>query len=192
MNGKDAIIEKIRADARGKANSTLEEGAKRAQETIAIALNDAKIYKEKNMAESYAEREEILRRRETVANLEVKKLLLQAKKTVIDKAFEEAVTAIKKDEKRYLALITRMLSYAEDGDVVVIAKSDKTLVKKAFIEDEAKKAGKKVTVSATYGDFCGGLILSGKGVDKNLTLENELNTVRTEYETSIADILFGE
>ena len=80
MTGKEAIIEKIKSDARQKANSTLEEGAKKAQEAIAIARSDAKIYKDKHMEESYVERDEIINRKITVANLEVKKILLQAKK----------------------------------------------------------------------------------------------------------------
>ena len=192
MSGKDAIIEKIRADARQKANSTLEEGNRKAQEAISIAYNDVKIYKEKNMAESYAERDEIVRRKITVANLEVKKLLLQAKKEIIDRAFEEALQAVKADKKGYEALIKRMLSFAEDGDEAVISESDKDVITAAFIASCAKEYGKKVTLSPTYGNFAGGIMLTGKGSDKNLTLEVELNAVRGEYEPAIAELLFGE
>lgn len=192
MSGKDAIIEKIRADARQKANSTLEEGNRKAQEAISIAYNDAKIYKEKNMAESYAERDEIVRRKITVANLEVKKLLLQAKKEIIDRAFEEAIQAVKADKKGYEALIKRMLSFAEDGDEVIVSEKDKDLVTEAFVAKCAKEYGKNITLGKTYGDFAGGIVLTGKGSDKNLTLEVELNTVRSEYEPAIAELLFGE
>lgn len=192
MTGKEAIIDKIRADARQKANSTLEEGTKKAQEAISIAYNDAKIYKEKNMAESYAERDEIVRRKITVANLEVKKLLLQAKKQVIDKAFSEAISAVKEDKEGYKALIKRMLSFAEDGDEVIVSESDKESITPDFIAKCAKEYGKKITFSPTYGTFAGGIILSGKGSDKNLTLEVELTNIRSEYEPAIADILFGE
>lgn len=192
MSGKDAIIEKIRADAMQKANSTLEEGTKKAQEAISIAYNDAKIYKEKNMAESFAERDEIVRRKITVANLEVKKLLLQAKKEVIDKAFVEAIDAVKQDTEGYKALIKRMLSFAEDGDEVVLSQTDKDVLTPAFIGECAKGYGKKITVSSSYGKFAGGIVLSGKGSDKNLTLEVELNSVRSEYEPAIAQLLFGE
>ena len=192
MTGKEAIIDKIRQDARQKANSTLEEGSKRAQEAISIAYNDARIYKEKNMAESYAERDEIVRRKITVANLEVKKMTLQAKKQIIDKAFEEAVGLIKADKDGYLALIKRMMRFAEDGDVVVIAEADKKLVSKDFIVKQAAEYGKKVTVSDEYGAFCGGLILRSENADKNLTLEEELNGVRRDYEPAIAEVLFGE
>ncbi len=192
MTGKEAIIDKIRQDAIQKANSTLEEGSKRAQEAISIAYNDAKIYKEKNMAESYAERDEIVRRKITVANLEVKKMMLQAKKQVIDRAFDEAVALIKADKKGYLALIGRMLKFAEDGDEVVISETDKDTVSKDFVVKEGAKYGKKVTASKTYGAFCGGIILRSENADKNLTLEEELSGVRREHEPAIAEVLFGE
>ena len=121
MTGKEAIIEKIRADARQKVNSTLEEGARKAQEAIALARADVKIYKDRNMSESYAERDEIINRRITVANLDVKKLILKAKVTAIDKAFEEATKEIKADKSRYLELIKRMIKFADDGDISAYA-----------------------------------------------------------------------
>ena len=192
MGGKEAIIEKIKAEARIKANSTLEEGAKKAKDEIEIANNDAKIYKEKNMAESYEERSNILKRKETVANLEVKKLFLQAKKEVIDKAFKEAVEAIKKDEASYKALVSRMISFAEDGDEIVVAKADEKILTEKFLTETAKKCGKEIKKFSVSDAFEGGIVLKGNGVDKNLTLENELTAVRNEYEVEIADILFGE
>ena len=192
MTGKEAIIEKIKSDARQKANSTLEEGAKKAQVAIAIARSDAKIYKDKHMEESYVERDEIINRKITVANLEVKKILLQAKKEIIDKAFNEAVVSIKSEEKSYLALIKRMLAYCENDDTVIIAESDKNIISKNFIVKTANEYGKRVNVSETYGKFKGGIILSGKNSDKNLTLDVELSELRDEYEPHIAEILFGE
>lgn len=192
MNGKEAIIEKIREDARIKANSTLEEGATRAREEIEVAKNDARIYKEKNREESYAERDNILQRKETVANLDVKKLMLQAKKEVIDRAFAEAVSAIKSDEKKYKELIGRMIAFAEDGDEVVVSESDKKVLTETFLKEEAAKRGKKIKAFSSSEAFVGGIVLKGNGVDKNLTLENELSIVRSEYEKDIANILFGE
>lgn len=192
MTGKEAIIAKIISDAQRKANSTLEEGNKRALEIISVAQNDARIYKDKNMAESYAERDEIVRRKITVANLEVKKNILMVKKTILDKAFDEALVEIKKDKVGYLGLISRMLKFAEDGEVVTIAESDKEVVTKEWVVTTAGSYCKKVSVNDTYGSFCGGIIISGGGSDKNLTLEVELSTVRDEYEPQIADVLFGE
>ena len=40
--------------------------------------------------------------------------------------------------------------------------------------------------------FSGGVILSGGGVDKNLTLEVEVGLLREETESEIATLLFKE
>ncbi len=191
-NGKDAIIRKIKEDAIIKANSTLEEGAARAKTTIDNAVRDADVYKRDNMAESYVERDEIIKRKTTVASLEVKKLVLQAKKQVVDKAFDEAAKLIKSDEKAYKNLIERMLSFVEDGDEIVLSEFDEKLVSDEFVEKTVNKLGKKATISEKRGSFKGGIKLVGKNTDKNLTLEAELAEFRREEESVVAQILFGE
>lgn len=191
-NGKDAIIRKIKEDAIIKANSTLEEGAARAKTTIDNAVRDADVYKRDNMAESYVERDEIIKRKTTVASLEVKKLVLQAKKQIVDKAFDEAAKLIKSDEKAYKNLIERMLSFVEDGDEIVLSEFDEKLVSDEFVEKAVKKLGKKATISEKRGSFKGGIKLVGKNTDKNLTLEAELAEFRREEESVVAQILFGE
>lgn len=188
--GKESIIEAILSDARAKANSTLEEAGKRGDEIVSVAENDARIYREKNMAESYAEREEIVRRRITVGNLEVKKTILATKQAILSEAFDKAIEAIKSDDKAYMALLIGMLACAEDGDVVTFSKKDENLVGEKWLKAKADELKKKF-VFGGYGDFAGGLILSGKGSDKNLSLEVELSAVKEQYEPEIAEILFG-
>lgn len=189
MSGKEAIIDKILSDARAIVNSTLEEANSFCAQEIAIAQNDAKIYREKNMAESYAEREEIIRRKITVANLEVKKLILQAKQELISKAFAAAIDAIKSDIGGYAKTIERMLTLADNGEVVTFSKQDKKLFDEKWL---ASHTDKKLVFNKNYGDFCGGIVLSGLGSDKNMTLEVELEALRNNYEPQIAEILFGE
>jgi V/A-type H+-transporting ATPase subunit E len=191
MTGSEAIIDKIVKDARKIVNSTLEEANASADETLKLANSDAKIYQDRNMAESYIERDEIVRRKITVANLEVKKLLLQAKQKLIDKAFSEAIEAVRNDTKNYKLLITNMLAFAEDGDIVTLSAKDKDLISEEFILKATNKLKVKVSVNKKYGDFDGGIILSSKDNDKNLSLEVELASVRDEFEPQIAKILFG-
>ena len=189
LNGKDLIIKKIRLDAEIKANSTLEEGNNRAKEIIDDAIHNADIYKERFLQESFKERDEIVKRRITVANLEAKKLILQAKKEIIDKAFENAKKALIEDKKAYKEIITSMLKYAEDGDKITICESDSKLITNKFVKETT---GKDVTINKEYGNFVGGIIITGENSDKNLTLDVELKAVREQIETEIAEMLFGE
>ena len=54
MSGKDAIIEKIRSDAKDIITGISEEANKKGMELIHNAQDDAKLYSDKQMAESYA------------------------------------------------------------------------------------------------------------------------------------------
>ena len=191
MTGKEAIVAKIISDARLIANSTLEEASNRGKEILLVAENDARIYREKNMAESIAEREENIRRKITVANLEVKKMILQTRQKLMAEAFEKAIEAIKEDTSAYLALLDGMLSYASDGDEVVLSEDDKKLVNAKWLSGKAADKGKQFRFGG-YAPFRGGMIIKGEGSDKNLTLEVEMKAVKERYEPVIAELLFGE
>lgn len=189
MSGKEAIIEKILSDARAIVNSTLEEANIFSAEEISVAQNDVKLYREKNMAESYEERDEIIRRKITVANLEVKKLMLQAKQELLSVAFADTIAAVKADTSSYEKLVQRMITMANDGDVVTFSHLDKKLFDEKWLKLHTDKA---VKINKNYGEFCGGVILEGSESDKNMTLEVELDNVRNNHEPEIAGILFGE
>ncbi len=192
MSGKDAIIDKIRADAKDVMTGISEDANKKGMEIIHNAQNDAKVYSDKQMTESYAERDEIIRRKITVANLEVKKTLLAAKQELLKKAFDEASEAIRSDKKGYEALLIGMMKCAGDGDEITFSARDKSLVSDEWFLSACKKAGKKLIKNKTFGDFSGGILIAGQGSDKNFTLEVELAGVREEYEPQIAKLLFGE
>lgn len=82
-------------------------------------------------------------------------------------------------------------SAADDGDVVVISENDKNVLTKAVFDKISAKIGKKLTLSDTFGNFKGGVMLLGKGVDKNLTFESELALLRDEVEPEVAKIMFS-
>lgn len=192
MTGKEAIIDKIIKDARKIANNTSEEGVQKAQEIIAKAENDSKIYRKKNREEITIEREDIIRKKITVANLEVKKLVLATKQDIIAKAFEQSKEAIRNDKENYKKMLVSMLEYAEDGDILTISEKDKTILTKKLVKEIADKKGIKISYNDNYGNFSGGIILSNKFSDKNFTLEVELNSIRDEIEPQIAQMMFGE
>jgi vacuolar-type H+-ATPase subunit E/Vma4 len=192
MSGCDEIIEKIIKDARNKANSTSEEASIKASETLSVANNDAQIFFEKNMQESYIERDEIIRRKKSSALLESRKLLLKTKQAIISKSFEQAIKEIKSDEKKYKALISKMIQKADDGDEIIISKHEKDTLSESFILESIKKTGKKVSLCGEKGDFIGGIIIKGISIDKNMTLEVELASIRDANEPKIVDMLFNK
>lgn len=193
MDGQQKIIDKILSDATHDAGEMLSEALKKAEALVAAKQAEADAEYDLSVEEARKAGEEVVRRRLTVADLEVKKLLLSAKKQAVDEAFEESLKklfALPKEE--YTALVESMIaSAADDGDVVVISENDKNVLTKAFFDKISAKIGKKLTLSDTFGNFKGGVMLLGKGVDKNLTFESELALLRDEVEPEVAKIMFS-
>lgn len=193
MDGQQKIIDKILSDATHDAGEMLSEAIKKAE--ALVAAKQAEVDAEYALAVEEARKagEEVVRRRLTVADLEVRKLLLSAKKEAVDKAFEKGLEKLLSLPKSdYCALVERMVAAsADDGDVVVVSENDKNVLTKAFFAEISKKIGKKLTLSDTFGNFRGGVMLLGKGVDKNLTFESELGLLRDEVEPEVAKIMFS-
>lgn len=193
MDGQQKIIDKILSDAKHDAGEMLSEALKKAEALVAAKQAEADAEYDLSVEEARKAGEEVVRRRLTVADLEVKKLLLSAKKQAVDEAFEESLKkllALPKEE--YTALVGSMIaSAADDGDVVVISENDKNVLTKAVFDKISAKIGKKLTLSDTFGNFKGGVMLLGKGVDKNLTFEFELALLRDEVEPEVAKIMFS-
>ncbi|CCY04250.1 v-type proton ATPase subunit E [Faecalibacterium sp. CAG:1138] len=193
MDGQQKIIDKILSDAKHDAGEMLSEALKKAEALVAAKQSEADAEYDLSVEEARKAGEEVVRRRLTVADLEVKKLLLSAKKQAVDEAFEESLKkllALPKEE--YTALVGSMIaSAADDGDVVVISENDKNVLTKAVFDKISAKIGKKLTLSDTFGNFKGGVMLLGKGVDKNLTFESELALLRDEVEPEVAKIMFS-
>lgn len=194
MEGKDAIIQKIIGDAKAQADAVIADAKAYADKLIAQADGEAK--KRVTEAEKLAEKSgvEYVGRRITVAELDLKKAKLNAKMQLLDKVFDGAADALAQlKPEDYKSLIRGMLdAAAADGDIVTVSKKDEKVLTSAFFADYSKKKGIKLTLSREYGSFEGGIILTGKGVDKNLTLEVELKLLRNETETEIAALLFKE
>lgn len=192
MNNKETIIQKILDDAKQVADGNISEAENTAKQALDRAKRDIDKYKQENASKADDLYKDALERSQVVSNLDCKKIILNAKKATIDKAFDEAVADIMKDKKGYLSLLEKMISScAEDGDEVIICQEDSKVITKKFISDLSKKIDKKLTLSEEYGDFVGGVILSGKNYDKNLTLELELGAIRQDMESKISEILFG-
>lgn len=188
---KDAIIEKIISDAERKANAILSEAQNKADEIIAAASQECKAYLSKNKHDIDVAVAEIATRSETVAELDARKLGLGAKAKVLDSTYALVLDKLKNlDKKTLKALLLGMLDAAEDGDEVIISENEKSIVTAKVVADVAKKKGINLTLSPNYGDFAGGMILSGKDADKNLTFEAELDVLREDTEAKVAKELF--
>lgn len=189
---KEAIVSKILDDAKFKAKAMVGEAKIKADETLANAKASCDDYKKKSKSEIDTIVSDILARSKTVAELDNKKKMLGAKALILNKVFERVLDKMKElDAKEYKALLLGMLNSAEDGDVITISKREEKILTKSVVDEFAKSKGIKLTLNSELGDFDGGIILSSKGVDKNMTFDVEVSLLREEIEMQIAKELFG-
>lgn len=194
MIGNEGIINKILADAEEAVQTTTQEAERRVAAILADAEAKCRSIDEDTAAKISAQRAEISRRKQTVADLDVKKATLAARKALIDKTFESAEAALRKlSADKYKSVVSAMLtSYAEDGDVVQICSADAKIITAEFVAACAKTLGIKLSLAKEYGDFEGGIVLQSKVSDKNLTFAVEIKNLRDELETQVAHILFKD
>lgn len=191
MKGKEAIINSILNDAEQQASQIIAEAKQKADGIIALAQNKTEQDEQAVLSGAESQAKDILDRRISVAELEVKKYNLSLKQKLLGECFDSALGKLSKlPDKEYLAIISKLLNYAEDGESVIICKNDKKRITADFIKQAVKS--KKVALSKETGDFCGGIILSKEGYDKNMTFEVLLAQVREESEAEVASVLFKE
>ena len=189
---KEAIVEKIISDAHLKADSIVAEANAKADEIISAAAEECKEYMYSFKSETDKMIFDVDARTKTVAELDARKLTLAAKTKVLDVVYERTLENLRNlDKEAYSALVFGMLENAKDGDVVTISKREKDIVTKESLAEFAKKKGIKLTLAEQLGDFDGGIVLGGNGVDKNFTFEVEVALLKEQTEAKTAKEIFG-
>ena len=189
---KEAIVEKIISDAHLRAESIIGEANAKADEVISVAAEECKEYLYSTKSETDRMVFDVDARSKTVAELDAKKLTLAAKTKVLDVVYERTLENLRNlDKEAYSALVFGMLENAKDGDVVTISKREKDIVTKESLAEFAKKKGIKLTLAEQFGDFDGGIVLGGNGVDKNFTFEVEVALLKEQTEAKTAKEIFG-
>ena len=188
---KQELLDKIIGDAEERARTILSEAESKAASAVASAEEERATLLDSARKMAAASQPEVVKRRRSMAELEVRKEILREKQAQISKVYEQAILAIRESDA-YPRLLAKMIaSSAEAGDGVIFAACDAGRVDPAKIVAAAEKeAGVKLTLLDELGAFCGGIVLRGKDCDKNLSLEVELESIRSEEDLT-AKVLFG-
>lgn len=193
MQGVDKIVSEIKSQAEKKANEIIYEA--NLQREIKLKEVQSRLELEKSRIHSMMseEREDAIRRRMALSGPEIRMMELGEKRRLIDSAYEEAYKILRKaTESEYCKLFERLLSScAEDGEISVAA-TDASRFNEAWVEKVSKLTGKKMKLNGETFKSRGGLILHGKSVDVDLTLETLMEEVRQESERKITALLFEE
>ncbi len=188
---KEAILERIISDAQAAADATVAEAEGRAAEIIAEAEARAARDRQGTSAIIAERSKAIADGKAAAARLDAAKVMLAAKRGVIDAVYSRALEKLKalpqKDAVRLAEGL--LLSYAEDGDELVFATN---FAYKAQVLKLAVVAEKNLKNSGKTADIDGGFILIGKNSDKDLSYGALLALDREERQAEIAAKLFSD
>jgi len=194
------IIERINAQAAEEAASIRAEAAQKAEH----ARNAARVKAAGLLSEAHekgaASAESHRRRLVTLASLDLRKQVGEARQQAMERAFVSALERIQRmDDARYLALLRDLIvSAAETGEEqVVLSPAGRRRVTTGFlveVNDALRAAGKtgNLRLSDETRPFTGGVVLVGKNVEMNCTFDSTLKLIRDDIEREIASILFGD
>ena len=181
----ESIVERIRSDGKTEAEAILAAGKRKAEETE----NGAKAEAERLRRETESDVEK------RAARLDVKKIMLAARKKAVENVYAEAKKRlIDLGEEETLTLFNRLLClYAEEGDAVIFADGFRYTEGVKLLPVFAEKKLKAVSDGAAFAGvkIDGGLYLAGKTADKDLSFDALLKADREENESRIAAELFG-
>ncbi len=131
------------------------------------------------------------------ARLDVKKIMLSARKKAVENVYAEAKARLKSlGEEEALSLYDRLLkTYAEEGDKVIFSQdfkySEAVKLLPVFAEKKLKIISGEEAKAIAGDKFDGGLYLAGDAADKDLSFDALLKADREKHESQIAAELFG-
>ena len=207
MNGLDKIIQKIISDAQEKAKQCEDETTSEIERLKAEAVDE--IMRMELVYISRAERvsEEILMRAESSSSLEARNIILEAKTTLIDKAFKMSLEKLlsmpnalayaigeRKSSKEHILELYGEEEAELDIEYEVIFNSRDTQngnARKIFttVKEKIDKSIKLV-LSKQTADIDGGFILKCNDIEINCSLTALVNEARARCEGKIIQALF--
>lgn len=175
-----AYADDQRSRAQAEKNAALEEAKKAAEEV-----------KAKRSAAAKTDSQVLKSRRQSVADLEVRKMMLAAKQEVIEESFAQALERLRNlPQDQYIRFLTTQLApYQGEAGQVILNESDKAK-HGAKLADALQ--GTSLTVADETAPIQGGCILKRGNISYNASLEKLLEDARSELTPQIAATLFAE
>ncbi len=185
------VVERILSDAEREAQAILEESQAKAAKIVAEAASRAEQNLKTAEEEAAEKSRELKDRRQAAARLESSKILLAEKRRVIDEIYASALNRLVCLNKAEAVELTRILleKYAEEGDTVQFAKTFAYTDEVRLLPVVEKK---KLFVSEERIPILGGLRLSGKLSDRDLSFDAILKEDRERRQSELARKLFKD
>jgi V/A-type H+-transporting ATPase subunit E len=188
------IKEKILAEAKKEKEALLGAAKKEQDQILGEAKKAAQAIKKETEEKLKKEVPLVLKRREAVAELDVRKEMLGAKRELIEKSFEAAAHGIETMPKEgYCTFMTNLLKEAvETGNEEVLLGEDETILDAAWIDAFNAASGKNITLSSEKTPRGKrGFVLRNNLIEVNCTVRTLIRSLRDDLEADVAKRLFA-
>ena len=196
----DDILRKIKADAQAEADAILSAAHAERARVLQEAGNRAQAAARRVEATGSARADEAKRKELATANVEVCRMVLQAKQQVLNEVFERAVDGLGDlPDGEYRELLAGLAAQGalSGSEQIVVSQRDRGRLGEGFpvIVNrllQARGLPGNLSYSERTRPFRGGLVLSAGDIEMNMSFERTLASLRESLEPGVAAMLFSE
>lgn len=195
MNGIEKITAQIQNDVQKEIDALLAQAQEEAAAIKADYTAKAEAAQKDLRAKGQLAAQERVERQTRAAELEARKLLLQAKQEKIDDAFRRAhKKLIALEGEKRVNLNARLIAFsATSGNesIIMNEKDLKAIGKQVIAKANKLVKGASFTLSDKTRDIEGGVIISSGDVEVNCAYDTILRILRDELAGDVAKVLFS-
>ena len=195
MNGIEHITARILQDARAEADAVSAQAAEKAKQIAAEAEAKAGAEREAILAAGRADAQQRRQRLGSVAQLEARKLVLDAKQQMVTAAFDGALDrlcALEGDAAVELLAKLAAAASATGREQMLLAEKDRAAIGTKAVHRANELLGTgNLTLAEEAAPIRGGLILRDGPVETNCSFETLVQLRRSELAAPVAKLLFG-
>ncbi len=189
------ILNLIKEEAESEGSKIVSKAEAEAEGIISSAREEAD-REEKRLMEHFRNRAE--KEQERILDntkLEIKKMILKEKRSLLDRLYKDAIDKFKSlSREDYISLVKKLLleNTSNKKEELIVSRQEK-IITPAFIDSFNKEnKGYDLSLSNEKGDFEGGFLLRAEKQQVDCTFQALIALIREEHEVELSRIYFGE
>lgn len=187
------ITANILKDATKSADDAVNAAKKSAEDIINKAKEEAAEIIKASAEKAQKDAESLKSRKVSAAELQMRKMMLQAKQDAIKNSFNTALEKLKNmpEEKYINYLAEEIIKVPNNSGTIILNKKDKEKIGEKLIKLVNEKLNaEKFTLSNNTVNSSGGFVLKSGNVEINNTFEAILDSMKDELTNEVAGALF--
>ncbi|MBQ1862130.1 MAG: V-type ATP synthase subunit E [Clostridia bacterium] len=189
--GIDNILERIAVDAEKSASDVTSEARKKATEIYAERTAEAKTASAEQIEAAEKEAINTINHIKSTAALESRKLILGAKRAVIDEVFDDIPSAFRRMPKdEYAAFLAGVAVKSSEKGTLYFANADFDVADK--VKELLKDKPQYKVAKSTVKDISSGFCIKYDNVKINCSIDSIVENMRPELESIVVSKLFPE